>query len=116
MAVFEQTDSRSELERFANVVSDKNNRLVQPPGKRRKLSLKLGARQRVKRAERFIHQYDRWIRCKRSRDTHALALPSRQLARITISELFRLQPHQLQKLTNALADLLFGPTLQARHH
>src|SRR5205814_8240446 len=97
-----ECDARAEHEGLAHVVGDEDDRLAEPPLQRRELALEGGARQRVERAERLVHQQERRVRRERARDADALALPARKLSGEAPGEALRLKPDELQKLAHAL--------------
>ena len=76
MASFEQDNTRSEKKRFAQVMSDKNDRFAKTADQRAEFALKLRACDRIERAERFVHKENRRIGGESARDADALALSS----------------------------------------
>jgi hypothetical protein len=80
-----------------------------------KLRLKERPSDRIERAERFVHQQDRRIGGKCSRDPDALALTAGELTRITVEHLLRFEADQLQQLFSPPDDPGAIPAEQVRH-
>src|SRR5262249_3340927 len=95
VAVFEQTDSRCKQKSLANVVSDEDDRLLQPFGKRGNLSLKSRAGQRIERSKRLVHKNDRRIARQRSRHADPLSLAAGKLCRRPMSKRLVIEPYQI---------------------
>ena len=81
---------------------------------RPELAADFHARDRIERAERLVHQQDRWIDGKRAGEPHPLPLPSRQFVRTTGREGRRGQPHHLEELPCARPHAIGLPMLQPR--
>ncbi len=57
---------------------------------------------RVDRAERFVHEHDRWVGRQRPGDPDALPLAARKLPRITVAIAGRIEADERQQLIGAL--------------
>ena len=78
------------------------------------LGVQLGARQRIERAERLVHQQHRRIDGQRARDADALPLSARQLVRPARGELPRRQADELEQLVRRAPSTRSGaPALRA---
>src|SRR5437588_10803887 len=80
-----------------------------------KFFLQRSARQRIERAEWFVHQQQRRIGRERARDANALALAARQFTRITISESFRIESDQRKHFAHSFADAQVVPIFKVWH-
>ena len=78
-AFAEDRDAVAEHDRLVDVVRDEDDRLAQLALDPQELVLEPGARDRVDRAERLVHQHDGRVRRERASETDALALAAREL-------------------------------------
>ena len=78
-ALAEDRDAVAEHDRLVDVVRDEDDRLAQLALDPQELVLEPGARDRVDRAERLVHEHDRRVRRERACETDALALAAREL-------------------------------------
>ena len=69
---------------------------------RRSSCLEAGARDRVERAERLVHQQHRRVGGERAREADALALAARELRRVALG-VGLLEPDELEQLGDARA-------------
>ena len=74
-------DAIGERQRLQHVVRDDDDGLADPLLNAAELALQLGPRDRVERAERFVHQQHRRIGRERPRDADPLPLPAGKLRR-----------------------------------
>src|SRR6185295_16684560 len=105
-----------ERERFAHVVRDDDHRLAQSILDAVKLTVQLGAGQRIERAERLVHQQDRRVDAKRPRDADPLTLSARQLVRPARREVLRRQTHELEQFVHPRSHAIGRPRFEPRHH
>src|SRR5882724_5938138 len=70
-AAFEQHDARGEEQGFAQIVSYEDDGFAKAAGKRREFTLQFRARDGIERAERLVHQENRWIGRKGAGDADA---------------------------------------------
>ena len=77
----ERDDPVGQQKRFVDVVGDKEHGLFLALPNLFKLVLKVSARKRVKRAERFVEKQDVRLHGERARDVHPLAHAARKLGR-----------------------------------
>ena len=94
--MFEDRDAVAHLHRFFDVVGHEHDRLLQLRLHAEELVLQPGARDRVDRAERLVHQQHRWIRGERARHADALALPTGELVRIAVAVLIGIEADELR--------------------
>jgi hypothetical protein len=80
--VVEHGDLVTHLQRLVDVVGDEDDRHVQPLLNLKEFVLELFACNGVKRAERFVHKHNVWLRCQRACDTDALLLAAGEALRI----------------------------------
>ena len=92
--LIEQGDPRAQEQGFPHVMRDEDNRFSQTQRQRPKLSLQVGARNRIERAKRLVHEQDWRVRGKRPRYPHALLLAAGKLGRAAFGELLRRQANQ----------------------
>src|SRR5438552_17581058 len=102
MAGFEQNDARSEEKSFAKVVSDKDDRFTKTVDQGAKFALKLRARDGIESAEGFVHQENGWIGCKSTGNSYALALASREFARVAMREFARIVADKMEPFIEAV--------------
>src|SRR5688572_17515362 len=76
------------------------------------LVLHLRARDGIECAEGLIEKQNRWVRRERTGHSHALALPTRKIARKSVYESTRVQSHQVEQFPDAFRDPLRRPCLQ----
>ena len=104
-ALAEDRDPVAHRDRLVDVVGDEDHRLrdlaVQPA----QLLLQPGARDRVERAERLVHQQHRRVGGERAGEPDALALAARELRRVAL-RVRLLEPDELEQLRRPLADPL----------
>ena len=82
---------------------------------RRNSRVQLGARDRIERAERLVHQQHRRIDGERARDADALPLAARQLVGPARGERVAGEADQLEQFADARGDAIGGPAFEARH-
>src|SRR5260370_29286161 len=66
-------------------------------------------------AERLVHEKDRRVRAERACETDPLALAARQLVRIAVAVLGRVEADECQELVDAIVDARLVPVPQPRH-
>ena len=108
-------DAVAHLHRFFDVVGDEHDRLLEIGLQPAELVLQPGARDRVDRAERLVHQQHRRVRGERARDADALPLPTRELVRIAVAVLRGIEPDEVEELVDARALPLLVPSEHLRH-
>ena len=91
------------------------HRLAQPSKQLAQHILHLRSSQRVKRAERLIHQQNPGLRSQRARQSHALPLPSRQLMRIPPGKTGWVQPYCREQLAAPPHTLFTRPAFCLKH-
>ena len=79
------------------------------------LDVQLGARERIERAERLVHQENRRIGRQRARDADALPLSAGQLVGPALREAAVVEADQLEHLAHARVDPFGRPPLEPRH-
>ena len=77
---------------------DKRDGLAQSRREGAKFALQFGARDRIERAERLVHQQDGRIGGERARHAHALPLPAGELARAALREFGGVQADEREHL------------------
>ena len=112
MAGFEQNDARSEEKSFAKVVSDKDDRFTKTVDQGAKFALKLRARDGIESAEGFVHQENGWIGCKSTGNSYALALASREFARVAMREFARIEADKVKHFLNSHGDARGVPAFE----
>ncbi len=103
----------SKLDGLLDVMSDEHDGLAQIALQTQELVLQLFAHNRIHRAERFVHEHDRGVRGKGSRDAHTLLLATGELCRIPRREARR-QAHHLEQLKGPGFGLALVPSDQPR--
>ena len=73
------------------------------------------AHDRVDGAERLVHEHHRWVDRERPRDTHALPLAARQLARVSVAVACRIEADQGQQLVRTGPPALRVPAQEPGH-
>ena len=81
---------------------------------RLEFALDFGARERVERAEWFVHQQNGWVGGECSRNPNALALSAGKFVGIAAQIFPRGEADEFHQLRDARTNPLFGPTLQTR--
>ena len=99
-----------EIDRLRDRVGDEDHRGLCRRTDPQQLGLHVFAGHLVERAERLIHQQQRWMRRQCTGDRHALLHAARQLPGQVRSEVGELD--ELQHLVGALATLRLAPALQ----
>ena len=99
-ASFEQDDTRSEQQSFAQVVSDEDDGFAEAAGEGAEFTLQLGARDGVERAEWLVHEQNRGIGGKSAGNAHALALAARKFAGAAVRKFSWLKPHKYKEFTD----------------
>src|SRR5262249_4063017 len=97
LAGFHEGDARGKSECFVKIVRDKEYGFLQTLLQRLEFSLQLISGERIESTKGFIHEQDRRIGSQSSRDANSLALPARELMRVTRSDL-RIETDQPQQL------------------
>lgn len=100
-AIFEQDDARSEQERFAQVVGDKDNGFIETAREGAKFALKLSARDRIKSAKRLVHQENGRVGGEGTSNADALALSAGELVWASIPVFCRFETNQGKEFVNA---------------
>ena len=106
----QRDDPVGEQQRLVDVVGDQHDRLLARLPDARDLVLQHGARQRVQRRQRLVHQQHLGIDGQRARERHALAHAARQLGRALVAR--RRQVHQRQVLLRVRALLVARPVAE----
>src|SRR5213078_2854271 len=78
------------------------------------LLLQAVARDRVERAERLVHQEQRWVGRERAREADTLPLATGELRRVAL-RVGRFEADELEQLGDARANPALVPAEQARH-
>src|SRR5690349_13091704 len=114
-AGFKQNDAGREEKSFAKVVSDKDDRFAKTVDQGAEFALKLRARDRVERAEGFVHQENRGISGESTGDADALTLAAGKFARMAMPEFARIEADEAEHFLNALGGASGVPVLEAGH-
>ena len=112
MASFEQDDAGREEKSFAKVVSDEDDRFAKTVDQGAEFALKLRARDGVERSEGFVHQENGWIGCKSTGNSYALALASREFARVAMREFARIEADKVKHFLNSHGDARGVPAFE----
>ena len=112
----EDRDAVTHLHRFFDVVGHEHDRLLHLVLHAQELVLQPGARDRVDRAERLVHQQHRWIGGERPRHADALALPTRELVRIAVAVLLGIEADELRGARRRAARCRFLSQPSSRRH
>ena len=114
-AAFEQDDPGSEEKSFAKIVSDEDDRFAKTADQGAEFPLKFGASDRIKRAERFVHQKNRRIGSESASDSYALTLAAGKFARMAIREFAWIEADKVEHFFDARGDAGGIPAFQAGH-
>ena len=98
MAVAHDRDPVAHLDRLVDVVGDEDDRFANLPMKPQEIVLEAVARDRIDRAERLVHQHDRWVGSHRPRNADALLLTAGELSWIATQIALWIEPDQLEQL------------------
>ena len=98
----EHRDLVAELDGLVDIVGDEDDGLAQFALQAQHFGLQLVADHRVDRAERFVHQQDRWVGGQRPGDADALLLTTGQLRRVAVGQL-RVESDPLEYVQCGLA-------------
>jgi hypothetical protein len=113
-ASFEQEDTGSKKQGFAQIMRDEDNGFAEAPCEGAEFALKLGAGDRIESAEGLVHQQDWWISSKGASDAYALALASREFARPAPGVFARIETHKLEHFFDARSSAIRVPVFQGR--
>ena len=102
-AAFHDGDAVADLERFLEVVADKDDRLLDRLLQLQELVLQLGADQGIERRERLIHQEDRCIGGEGAGEPDALLHAARELVHVLVRP--GVEANELQLPIDALLEL-----------
>src|SRR5450830_698369 len=102
------------LDGLLHIMGHQNNGFMQTSLKRNQFILQSLTYHRIKRGKGFVHQYNRWVRGQRPRQSDTTLLPARQLIRVALKK-FRLKSNQGDELAHALADFMFAPAQESRY-
>ena len=114
-ALVEDADASAKREGLAHIVRHDDDGLAQRGLDAAELAVQLGARQRIERAERLVHQQDRWIDGERPRHADALALAARQLVGPAARESRRGRPTSSSSSRHAARDRGARPAIEPGH-
>jgi hypothetical protein len=95
LAGLQQNDARSEEQRLAQIVRDKNDGFAETSSQGAEFTLQFRARDRVQRAKRLIHQQNRRVGRKSARHANALALTAGEFAWQAAAEFLRIEADEL---------------------
>jgi hypothetical protein len=93
-AGLEQDDARGKQEGFAQIVSDEDDGFAKAMGQGAKFALKFSTGDGIERAERLVHQKNRWIGSEGTRDPYTLALAARKFAGAAMRKFARIEADQ----------------------
>ncbi|SAJ13336.1 Uncharacterised protein [Enterobacter hormaechei] len=111
----EDGNTVAQLQRFVNIVAHQHHGLFQLALHLQELVLDHLTVNRVNRAEWFIHQQDRRIRCQRADDADTLLLTAGHFARIAVKEFMWIHCHHIHQLLGTGFTARFVPAQHARH-
>src|SRR5918998_2286095 len=114
-ALLEDGDLVAHLYGLVYVVGDEDDGLLDVVLDAQKLVLEPLARNGVDRPEGLVHEHDRGVRRHRARHPDPLLLAPRELGRVTVSVVVRIQADELQQLVNASPRAMPLPAKEARH-
>ena len=114
LAGIQHRDSGAEQKRFAHMVGHNHDRLPEVLLHFLEFALDFGARERIERSERFVHQQNGWVGGERSGDPDALALPAGKLMGIAARIFTAIESYEFEQMRDARTNSLFRPALQAR--
>ncbi len=77
-------DAVGQINRFGNIVGDEQHSLSFAVPELEEFVLLLAARELIERAERLVHQQNRWIPGERAHDRHALLHSAREFVGISL--------------------------------
>ena len=108
-------DPVAEMEGLLHVVRDEHDGGSEAPLDRQQVLLRLGADDRIERAERFVHEQERRLGRERPRDADALLLAAREFMRILVGELRGIELEKRQQVFDPRFDPRGVPPEQVRH-
>src|SRR5215211_197216 len=114
-ALLEDGDLVAYLYGLVYVVGDEDDGLLDVLLNTQELVLEPLARDRVHRSEGLVHEHDRGVCGHRARHPDPLLLAARELRRVTVAVLVRVEAHELQELVHAPSYALLVPVQEARH-
>jgi hypothetical protein len=100
-ACFEQDDARSKEQSFAKIVGDEDDCFTEAASEGAELTLKLGARNGIKRAKGFVHQQDGRIRGESAGHPDALALAAGKFSWAAMREFGRIEADKMEHFFDA---------------
>jgi len=100
-AAFEEDDARGEQERFAKVVSDKNDGFAEAARESAEFTLKLGTGDGIKGSKGLVHQENGRVGGEGASDADALTLAAGELVRAAIAVFCRFETDQGKELIDA---------------
>ena len=92
---FDDANARAQQQRLAHMVRDQYDGLADQLLESLEFALKFAAGERIKRAERLVHQQNGRIGGQRARNANALALAARKFVRMTMQKFPGVQTDQL---------------------
>ena len=111
-ARFEKDDARSEQQRFAEIVSDKDNSFAEPARQGAEFALEFRTRDGIESAEGLVHQENRRIGSESAGNPNALALAAGEFAGAAIGKFGWVQSNQAHQLANTNGSAAAVPFLK----
>jgi len=114
-ARFQQNNARGHQQGLTEIVGNEDDGLAEAAGQSAEFTLELGARDRIERAKRLVHQQNRRIGGKGASHADPLTLASGKLARAPMGKFARIEADKLQHLIDAGGRASGIPILQIRN-
>lgn len=114
-SIIHDHDAIAHFKSLVDVMSYEQDSLPEASLNAKKLILKIQAGDGVDRSERLVEQHDIRVEHERSRKPDSLLLSARELMRVSIAELSRLEPDKFQQLIRPLIHPSLVPLHETRN-
>ncbi len=114
LSLVHHRDGLAEDDRLVHVVGHKHDGGAEAVLYGEQILLRLGADDRVERAEGLVHQEDVRLGGERASDADALLLAARELVRHPVAERGGIEREEIEQLVDAGGDALLAPVEQRR--